>query len=968
MSDIATPSGLRERFARFFRAFNGSDPYPWQTMLAEHIACCGRWPSDIVAPTGAGKSSVVDVHVFLNAEYLAGRLERRPPRRLVLVSPRRVLVDDQYERALRLAAALAGALETQTNGPLREVALALRQGVSARAPAMEGPLLVWRLRGGIDSENGWRLDPSVCQVIAATPLMWGSRLLFRGFGTSARARNWETGLIAHDAVAVIDEAHLHTRLVDSARLAARQARTRAGLQVTAMSATPAQAIDQPPREGPDAITYTNEDLAIEAFRRRVDARKPVEVVELAKGDKIPEAVAREAANQRARLLQRFAEQSAPGNDGHDAQPGDKPLTVAVFVNTVNDALEVASLLEKKGDGEVVVVCGQMRPADVDRLREEYPGLLTPRGDERVAYLVSTQSLEVGVDLDVPAMVSVLASAPALSQRVGRLNRTGRWDDVATLVVIVPPDLEKAKDNKIEGAGPYDRDELTKAREWLSDKLGARHGTGNASPRAIAESGLASYSKAPRADLPPLTPVELDTWAMTSIALSADPDPELYVSEPSEFEQPEVSVAARKDLDLETEVVAKALQECPPRDHEIANLPIWAAQDLVKRLGDSKAVDRVWILRQEEGSLRAVSLDLRSSDGNGKNREARDPSRSIRPGDAVVLPAGAPVMTGRVLGLGRSARRPAGGKIDDVLERSPEGRARDWIVRVPAGAMAPIVEADPELGTRAARRALAEQLRSMDQQELAKVVAERPLRDLALSWCEPLEGEHGLLVISETRTRAPIVVKAQRQDPVLVDTHQERVARRLQEILGALARHDFASELVGSEDVLEGVGGDDRQLREALIAAARLHDEGKRHPRFQARMGNPDPTIAVAKPLPGAPNDRGDGWRHEQLSAAVARARGHSALPVVLIAAHHGRGRPLFDRLAEQLVEGWEGIPADVVAAAEQLFGPSGTYELERERLHRQLGVHALAYLEALLRCADSQISREEVEAPEGVSG
>ena len=325
------------------------------------------------------------------------------------------------------------------------------------------------------------------------------------------------------------------------------------------------------------------------------------------------------------------------------------------------------------------------------------------------------------------------------------------------------------------------------------------------------------------------------------------------------------------------------------------------------------------------------------------------------------------MTGRVLGLGRSSRRPAGGKIEDVLERSPEGRSRDWIVRAPAGAMAPIVEADPELGTRAARRALAQHLRSVDQLELAKVVAERPLRDLAITWCEPLEGEHGLLVISETRRRAPIVVKAQRQDPVLVDAHQKRVARRLQEILGALARQDFTSEIVGNDVVLEGVGDDIGHLHDALIAAARLHDEGKRHPRFQARMGNPDPTIAVAKALPGAPNDRGDGWRHEQLSAAVARAHGHSALTVVLIAAHHGRGRPLFDRLAEQLVDGWEGIPADVVAAAEQLFGLSGTYELERERLQRQLGVHGLAYLEALLRCADSQISREEVEAPEGVS-
>src|SRR3954453_6200170 len=97
---------LQDDFAAFFAAANeGARPYPWQSALVERVAETGRWP-DIAAPTGAGKSSVIDVHVFLVAEHAAGRLATRPPRRLVLVAPRRVLVDDQYERAMRVSAAL----------------------------------------------------------------------------------------------------------------------------------------------------------------------------------------------------------------------------------------------------------------------------------------------------------------------------------------------------------------------------------------------------------------------------------------------------------------------------------------------------------------------------------------------------------------------------------------------------------------------------------------------------------------------------------------------------------------------------------------------------------------------------------------------------------------------------------------------------------------------------------------------
>jgi hypothetical protein len=123
------------------------------------------------------------------------------------------------------------------------------------------------------------------------------------------------------------------------------------------------------------------------------------------------------------------------------------------------------------------------------------------------------------------------------------------------------------------------------------------------------------------------------------------------------------------------------------------------------------------------------------------------------------------------------------------------------------------------------------------------------------------------------------------------------------------------------------------------------------------MGESD--LVLAKPLPGHRPDRGDGWRHEQLSAAYAAATADGdPLVVTLVAGHHGVGRAMFDRDAGALLESWGACPESVAAQVERLFGAHGRYEIDRSRTERILGVHRLAYLEALLRCADMQVSRE----------
>ncbi|MHB8657310.1 MAG: type I-G CRISPR-associated helicase/endonuclease Cas3g [Solirubrobacteraceae bacterium] len=869
---------LADRFGAFFAAANGgSSPYPWQCALVQEVAETGRWP-DIAAPTGAGKSSVVDVHVFLVAEHASGRLAVRPPRRLVLVAPRRVLVDDQFERATQLAAALA-APDSTIDSPLGAAAAALRPlCTSVDSPA--APLGVWRLRGGVRLETGWRLEPAACQIICATPQMWGSRLLLRGYGASRASRNLESGLLAYDAVAIVDEAHLHERLLDTGRNLGARSHGPAPLQVVAMSATP--------RPSPGQIELSDADLADPALSRRVNAVKrihPVAVEDLSRGA-----------------------EAALVSTAHD---GAGRGTVGVFVNDVPTAIGVAGALGA-GGATVELVCGRMRPADLGRLRERRPGLLTATGDPEVEFLVSTQSLEVGVDLDLPAMVTMIAPASALAQRAGRLNRSGSLPD-STLTVITMPELSELDPEKAPRSGPYEAEDLIAGARWL-EQLG-----GSISPEAVAAAGLPERARPP---LPALRAVDLETLELTSEIHSADPDPDLYLEDPRKA-TPEIGIAARHHLELEPEVVSAMLTACPPRAHEIASLSLSNSEELDLILEVVHPTG--WVVRAVDGDLTAMRAEERYR---------------LLPGDTLVVPDGAPICTAGIVGLGRAKR--TGEPLRDVLAEAPLGAARDEIVPLVAAEIESVLAADPALGSREARNALALVLDSTTHRALAgRLRRHRRLSELELRWCGGAAAETGLLVLSDMSVRAVQSPAFAPERLVRLDAHQAAVELRLVRVLDALAL-----ELPGEE-------------RSALLLAARCHDEGKRHPRFQRRMGASNGGAPLAKPRPGHRPDQGDGWRHEQLSTAwAAHHSDGNPLVVPLVGAHHGRGRALFDRGAADLLDSWTECPPEIEAHVHELFGAFGRYELLRAAARRRCGVLRLAWLEALLRCADMQVSRE----------
>ena len=164
----------------------------------------------------------------------------------------------------------------------------------------------------------------------------------------------------------------------------------------------------------------------------------------------------------------------------------------------------------------------------------------------------------------------------------------------------------------------------------------------------------------------------------------------------------------------------------------------------------------------------------------------------------------------------------------------------------------------------------------------------------------------------------------------------------------------------------------RPMANALAVAARLHDEGKKATRWQRafkaprdarRCGLTGPLAKTRGPIDQALLD---GYRHEFGSLFyVERDLDFAALPsdlrdlvLHLVAAHHGFARPIIE------TRGCEDAPPSALEARAR------DVALRFSRLQKQWGPWGLAWLEALLRAADAQASRDNDESrvppePEG---
>ena len=934
-------------FAEFFRAVHGAEPYPWQEALADRLAT-GALPRAIVVPTGCGKTATIDALVYA----LASQAERPPAERsvgvrLVWAIDRRILVDEVHDHATKLAERLT----TAEDGVLYEVATSLRSLTDGGEP-----LVATRWRGGLARERT-AYHPFQPEVITSTVAQIGSRLLFRGYGVGERSLALAAGLAGTDTTICLDEAHLAGPFRETVtavrRLRAAEPFSLPTLGLITLTATPD---DSEPAD--ERIELNDADR--ERLRERLEGVKTASLVELASP---------KDRDRRAALADAVADHVDAGR-----------RVVACVVNTVRMAVDVAADLERRlREADHLLLIGPQRPADRRQGVEKYRSVLFKGGEPlRPLIVVATQTFEVGLDADVEALVTESASAAAIVQRLGRLNRSGRREGVATIV----------RDRE---ALPLYRGEERIAWEWLSGMRGA-DGRIDVSVQALLDAASERPAAITRATAPDLDRAVVDRLVQTSPrpARADDPDIDAFLNGVEVDPAADVHVAWRCDLRPTTtdETYRRALLTlAPPHPDELVTIGIGRARALMASIiGASAAIgSRVLDEPDVEGGRGEAGIpDVAARTPLTwcivRGRDVLAGSSGLRPGDTLVIPGDA---GGYRTALAPGSRDTVSDVAPDVTATAPLRffRLSDEVLRVrgikafdrrrlllharkiarEGSEVAPLVGAlglEVEQGARVDLRAV---LTRADLFAGDFDDDEQPVEDDAGAGADATERESIDDVFVITFRPVPEELRA-RDSRVPLANHAVEVRRRLDKFI---AKAELPTP-----------------IPQTLSLAALMHDHGKADPRVQAffhggQAGIGDELLAkstfgtrdlradrAARAAAGLPKH----LRHEVESVTVALdALGTLTdvdvpLWLYLIGTHHGLGRPI-----PLLPEG--GVPArrylvDVAGVRGVGTGDGEPATRDGAWLTRFLdvvsryGAWGSAYLAALLMLADRQVSAE----------
>lgn len=936
------PSITREEFGDFFAALNGGHaPFSWQEEVLDHICEHGVWPERINAPTGSGKSSVVDIHLFANALAAVGAAPR-VPRRLCVTVGRRALVDSQADRAREkildpMGKALAN--ESDESDILRRVAEALQSFQTRNDKQGSDPFEVGHIRGELSNRALPVTDISACAIIAATPDMYGSRALFRGYGSTKAARPRETALLTMDTVMVLDEAHMNRQLLHTTQRIAQLQKREADLgvptlQVVETTATPSTGDSESTTLGVDieALDSPND----KELRKRVYSHKELVLRPIDKWDGKPGNSPTVNAAVDA-IMERLAHREA-------GESSKKAYTVGCIVNHVRTAIAIKEALVKnkvlEKEEEIQLLVGRMRPYDLQKLQKKHRKLFTTEGDKSVKVVVATQTLEVGIDVDFADLVTELAPASSLAQRFGRVNRLGHRTD-SKVVVIEPASSDLVK----KDAPPYKAVDLSNAYAWLEALNGAENPSVN--PAAMVKSSPVQSSPERLLYQRPEWP-DLLEFSRTDENPYDEPDLDLWLHDSLDAETAMGGVIVRDNLPSNTSAAMEILKTSyfAPSDLETfpANLKI--LQEILDYQDEHGVKPRKFLYRQGEISL------WQDADHGEESRQ------SLAPGDVLLLDMGSVPFTNQ--GIAVTQR--------ELPSKKDELKAVPFLLKAVSFLDdAELYVAELYVYEKCADRE--ERFRKylgLSPEEVAELLDAQSADGKKKRIASELttEAEDGQEVIAwyadvtddkKSIEGSDIAQELAPTDPVLLDDHQNDVAERTRQLAENLG---LAPE-----------------FSEALELAAKYHDEGKRDLRFQQMLGADPDAEALAKSgrrsVAEAYRARSRsalprGWRHEQLSALMVAASPekvgeHRDLVLRIIGCSHGHGRFSFAHDAGFLLkEGYLPEGTDYEALKEQatrLFNV-GYWDNLMEQTSRTYGPYATAYLEAVERAADAQISRE----------
>jgi len=785
-----------------------------------------------------------------------------------------------------------------------EVAEALRAWVDANGDVRErlglrGPMPISTLRGQHLDNKRWLEDPGAPSIIVGTVDMVGSRLLFGGYGVSRKMRPFHAGLLGLDALVVLDEAHLvppFEHLLESIGAPELAATTDLRGSLPLFRVLSLSATGRSRTEGVLTIDASDEQHPVAA--RRLGADKKLTFEPPHDAETLPGALARQALAL--------------------ARSHDGPRRCIVFCDKRDDAVAVAGEIQaisdkKRNASEVSVelfVGGRRAHERADAaMRLEELGFLA-RSDEppsAPSILVATSAGEVGVDLDAEDMVCDLVAWERMVQRLGRVNRRGKH--ASRVVVVAAPSKEPDEQER--------RDATRAAIEQLPNTPSGY----DVSPRALGNlkkraelADLIARASTPPPLRPALSRAVVEAWSMTSLAEHAGrPTVQPWLRGWIE-EEVETSIVLRRHLPVHAATASRGeplsvldvqrfFEATPVHASEVVDVPTYRAISwLLARaraaaqsgVGDHEAV--AFILNGAGEHERTVSIRdvMPPKDAEKKTRDALHRALSAR---TLVVDA-------RLGGLSR-------GLIDEDSNEEPVTADTDTVWGADVGFRVDTIASGTQPSDTAGWR------------ERLRIVVERsfagdPVRELRVCRFEDdaaTEDDR-----SEGNWQS-------------LDEHQAWAEERARQLADRLQLSP--------------------NLTQALTVAARLHDEGKRSKRWQrAFSARPDAVYAKTPgPLRVALLD---GYRHELGSIPFAeRDPEVAAMPAAqrdlvlhLIAAHHGHARPTID------VRGCDDAPPSLLAKRAREIA------LRFARMEKIWGPWGLAWLEAVLRAADQQASRD----------
>ena len=901
-------------------------PFRWQARLQRRLLDADP-PRIVDLPTGLGKTSVMALWLIALAEGA------RLPRRLVYVVDRRAVVDQATRFAERL----------RSNMPDE---LAEKLGLDAGAG-----LPISTLRGGFADNRDWLEDPSKPAIVVGTIDMVGSRLLFEGYGVSRGMRPYHAGLLGVDALVLLDEAHLCPPFEALLRQVESHRDDKLGpvgdsdavpppFRLMSLSATGRDVSETLPGA---VFQLEAEDREEPVVEQRLAARKRLKVTDLTAGTSLAEALA-----------------------GRAIEVGcDVPFSrVLVYCDRRRDAVDVKKLIDREcrgrhKSGEIAGEHGSELLVGERRVRErtDLEKWLDERGFLGAArqrpsapiFLIATSAGEVGVDLNADHMVCDLVAYERMVQRLGRVNRRGGVARRATIdVLALPPEL---KDNAPKDVKERAERDLEARLEALRRLPHGEDGRRDASPDAIVE------MKAKHPDVvhaastaPPLHPEVtrplLDAWSMTSLRYhEGRPEVAPWLRGWEDDDEPQTSVVWRRYLphvctDGETSVPPAMVAEY----FRVA--PVHATERL--EAVSSRVLD--WMLK------RSAQIARRSQD--------HDPAIGNDEPVATVIDRAGEYRAHLTLRELRRLAAPAKSLQKGELRQRDRSK-REWRDRhLPGATLVADIRLcgvrDGMLDEKCDIEAVA-----ADSDEVWKGMKDpaadglRPLIRFLVEEVDGGEGEEGLkppdrgdwrhIRTFETRfdtggvARSGLAVFKWPDDPSDEDFRSVLSAPQ--------SLRDHAEQVAGRARALARRLELPEDEAEALVLAARLHDDGKAAERWQNAMNAPRGEGRPYAKTRGGGNSRLlEGYRHE--FGSLLKAEGldlpHDTRDLILhlIAAHHGNARPTISPAGCE-----DGPPSALESKA-------GDAAVRFARLQKRYGPWGLAWREAILRAADQSASRE----------